>query len=396
MKDRNALFSSFTVLRTFSFSCYMTMAVIVSYFPLYFQSRGLSTLQIGAIYSIGPLIGIGSNLFWGFLSDKYRTVKKILILVLIGQWILAFFVFQSDAYTLLLVLMSVFFFFQSPVTSLTDSLTLLSIRNTGKSFASFRVWGSIGFAFAALVFGQLMKGMGTDLIVYLCLFTIGLSFLLSLGLKDAGEGSRNKPDFSNLLPIISSRPFLAFMLIVLTVSVAHRMNDNFLALFLQRLGADPSLVGLSWMSSALAEIPIFFLLSRFGHRFKELPLLILCSLVYTVRFLLMSRVTDPSLVIFIQLLHSLSFGIFLFTVIRYIQRLVPDQFRASGQALFAVTWSGLAGLLSGLVGGWVFNTWGPHTVYSVSSVLAFIAMIGFIVLHMVLKDQEPAEEASSS
>lgn len=92
----------------------------------------------------------------------------------------------------------------------------------------------------------------------------------------------------------------------------------------------------------------------------------------------------------------MSFGIFLFTVIRYIQRLVPDQFRASGQALFAVTWSGLAGLLSGLVGGWVFNTWGPHTVYSVSSVLAFIAMIGFIVLHMVLKDQEPAEEASSS
>lgn len=103
--------------------------------------------------------------------------------------------------------MSVFFFFQSPVTSLTDSLTLLSIRNTGKSFASFRVWGSIGFAFAALVFGQLMKGMGTDLIVYLCLFTIGLSFLLSLGLKDAGEGSRNKPDFSNLRPSYLPGPF---------------------------------------------------------------------------------------------------------------------------------------------------------------------------------------------
>jgi MFS transporter, PPP family, 3-phenylpropionic acid transporter len=380
----------YMVLRSFSFSMYMTMAVVVSYFPLYFGSLGLSTLQIGAIYSMGPLIGIASNLFWGLLSDKYRTVKKVLMTILVGQWLMAFLVFQSSAYTLLLALMTLFFFFQSPTTSLNDSLTLLTIRGTKKSFASFRVWGSIGFAFAALVFGQLLKGKGTELIPILCLCTIGCSLLICFFVKDAREGSKNRPDFSNLLPIISSRPFVAFMLVVLTVSVAHRMNDNFLALFLQRLGADASLVGLSWMASALSEIPIFFLLSKYGHRFKELPLLVICSIVYGLRFLLMSQVEDPVWVIMIQLMHSFSFGIFLFTVIRYIQRIVPDQFRASGQALFAVTWSGLAGLISGLMGGWIFNSWGPHAVYSLSSILAFVATAGFLALNYWLKDHEVA------
>ncbi|UUZ93865.1 MFS transporter [Paenibacillus sp. P25] len=381
-KNRSSSFASQdTVLRGFTFSFYMTVAIITTYFPLYFGWRGFSTIQIGLLYSVGPMIGIAANLFWGFMSDKFRTVKKVLSLILLGQLILALLMFRTDSFGLLMVLMAVFFFFQTPMSSLNDSLTLLNASRTGKSYASYRVWGSIGFAAAAFAFGQLMKLYGTGLTAVLGIATISLSLLLSFALTDAREANYKKPDFSGLLPIIGSRSFLAFLLIVLTLSIAHRMNDGFLALFMQRLGAPPSLIGLSWMASAVSEIPVFFLLSRFGHKFKEPPLLVICCLVYVVRFLLMSRVENPLWVIAIQVMHSLSFGIFYFTVIRYIQSVVPDQFRATGQAVFAVTWSGLAGLLSGLLGGWLFNDWGPHFMYGVGSVLALIAMLGFLLLH---------------
>ncbi|ALS20994.1 MULTISPECIES: MFS transporter [Paenibacillus] len=366
----------------FTFSIYTTVAVITSYFPLYFLSKGFSTVQIGLLYSVGPMLGIVSNLFWGVVSDRWQTVKKIVILVLIGQWLTAAFIFRTDAFGLLMVLMGSFYFFQSPMSSLNDSQILLTIKNTGKSYASFRVWGSIGFAAAALVFGKLLKDFGIELTAVLMMITIGCSLLLSLMLKDARQTGYKKPDFSGLVPIVTSRSFLAFLLTVLVISVAHRMNDGFLALYLERLGADQTIVGWSWMVSAVSEIPIFFWLSKHGHKYKELPLLIICCLVYLARFLLMSVIDNPLWVIGIQFMHSVSFGIFLFTVIRYIQSVVPDQFRASGQALFAITWSGLAGLISGALGGTVFNSWGPHAMYALASALAFAAMLGFLGLHL--------------
>lgn len=378
----------YAILRGFSFSTYMTMAVIVSYFPLYFKSMGYSTVQIGLLYSIGPMIGIFSNLFWGLISDKYRTVKKILIVVLIGQWIMALCVFQSTQFGVLLLLMAVFFFFQSPINSLCDSLTLLTIQGSTKSFASFRVWGSIGFAVASLAFGMVLKQYGADLTIYLCLGTIGLSLIISTGLTDGRRTSHKKLVFADLAKVIRSNGFLMFMLIVLIASVAHRFNDGFLALFLQQLGADQTIIGWSWLVSALSEVPIFFLLSKYGHRYKELPLLVVSSFVYVIRFLFMSQVENPLWVIAIQAMHSISFGIFLFTVIRYIQGMIPDEYRATGQALFAVTWSGLAGLFSGALGGWLFRDWGPHVMYGVGACLSAVAMASFFVLHLRSRDVE--------
>ncbi|TDF95982.1 MFS transporter [Paenibacillus piri] len=379
---------NYSALRSFSFVFYSTMAVITSYFPLYFQSKGFSTVQIGLLYAIGPMISIGSNLFWGLMSDKFQTVKKILVGILACQFIMAFFVSQTLHFGLLMTLMAMFFFFQSPTSSLNDSLTLLTISGTKKSYASFRVWGSIGFAVASLVFGLLLKSNGPGITFLLCLGTIGVSFALSLFLTDARSSSFKKPDFRVLGKIIGSRRFVLFLLTVMTVSVAHRFNDGFLGLFLQKLGADQSIVGWAWLISASSEIPVFILLSKYGHRFKELPLLVLCSLVYVLRFIAMSLIDNPIWVIVVQAFHSISFGIFMFTVIRYIQQVVPDEYRATGQAIYAVTWSGAAGLLSGTLGGWLYNTWGPHTMYGAGAMLSFIGMIGFLLLHLFRGDTE--------
>ncbi|MCS7460171.1 MFS transporter [Paenibacillus doosanensis] len=371
----------FAVQRGFTFSFYMTTAVIVSFFPLYFQSIGYSTVQIGLLYSIGPMIGIVSNLFWGVVSDKLSTVRKILIGILAGQFLLALLLFHTSHFGLLMLLMALFFFFQSPTSSLNDSLTLLSISGTNKSYASFRVWGSTGFAFASLAFGLLLKQQGSGLTVFLCLGSIGLSFLLSFFLTDAGSGARKKPELRGMIQVIGSRPFLLFLLTVIVVSIAHRFNDGFLALFLQRIGADSSLVGWSWMVSAVSEIPTFFLLSKYGHRYKELPLLAVCGVVYFIRFALMSRVDNPLWVIAIQAMHSISFGIFFFTAVRYIQNVVPDEYRSTGQAVFAVCWSGIAGLISGTLGGWLFRDFGPHMMYGVGACLSLLAVAGFLLLH---------------
>lgn len=43
---------------------------------------------------------IVANLFWSMMSDKYRTIRKVLILIVIGQLAISLLVFRTDAFAL--------------------------------------------------------------------------------------------------------------------------------------------------------------------------------------------------------------------------------------------------------------------------------------------------------
>ncbi|MNV90875.1 hypothetical protein D3C71_1853000 [compost metagenome] len=77
-------------------------------------------------------------------------------------------------------------------------------------------------------------------------------------------------------------------------------------------------------------------------------------------------------------MHSVTFGIFYVTSVRYITRLIPDHLRATGMAVYTVMWSSLSGLLSGAFGGVVYQQWGMTAFYRVATLLAVIAAAGFM------------------
>lgn len=377
------------VIKSFSFSYFITTALVISFFPLYYDSLGFSKLQIGSLYSIGPAVGIFSNLFWGLVSDRFETLKKTLIAVLFGQLVMVTLLFHTDAYSVMLIIVTGFYFFQTPINALNDSQILLHVSESNKTYASFRVWGSMGFACAALLCGFALTSSGISLLGILASASIVVSLVFAFMLKDR-KTSVKKMELAGVWKIVFNRRFLWFLLLVLVMSVSHRTNDGFLSTYLKDLGGS-NLVGAAWMTSALSEIPVLYYLSKYGHKFKELPLLAVACAMYAVRFGLMSIVPGPGWVIVIQLLHSLSFGIFLVTAFRYLQQLVPDEYRATGQAVFNMTWSGFAGLVSGFAGGRIYDAWGGELLYRTAAITAVLALIGFVGTHLYQrnKDDEP-------
>lgn len=167
-----------------------------------------------------------------------------------------------------------------------------------------------------------------------------------------------KMALGGMLSILRSKKFVWFLILIIIMSVSHRFNDGFLALYMRQLGASDSVIGYAWMASALSEIPMFFFLSKHGHRFKELPLLAFAGIIYALRFFIMGSIHNPAWIIGVQLLHSLTFGVFLITANRYLSQIIPDEYRSSGQAIFAVAWSSIAGLISGTIGGWIYDAAG--------------------------------------
>ncbi|XEC93232.1 MFS transporter [Paenibacillus tarimensis] len=368
-------------LRLFSFSIYSTMAVVVSYFPLYFHERGFTEQQIGILYAIGPALSIFANLITGMVSDKYRTIRKIMTLLLAGQLILLATLLPVTDFIVVCFIMGAFYFFQTPVTPLNDSQILLSVPHTGRSYPSIRIFGSLGFSVAALVIGLFLKSSGAGTTMIVCMITIGISLALSFTLRDY-QGSLRKIEFSGFFKLIRKPEVVAFFFLIMILSMVHRMNEGFLAIILRQMGADESLIGFAWMASSASEIPVLYLLGRYGHKFKELPLLAIAALAYAARFWFLSEMTSPGWAILIQMMHSVSFGIFFPTALRYLTVLIPDEFRASGQALYAVVWVGFAGLLSGTVGGSVLELTGQETFFRLGIALSLLTAAGFIVTHL--------------
>ncbi len=113
--------------------------------------------------------------------------------------------------------------------------------------------------------------------------------------------------------------------------------------------------------------------------------LALVSLLYSVRWLLMSAATSPYEVIGIQVMNSVTFGGFYYIGTQLTSVLVPQQFRASGQALYALSWGGVAGIIAGIAGGWVFQNLGAVTMYRLGSVLSLLSVAGFLLLYVLMR-----------
>lgn len=370
-------------MRTYSFAIYTTMAVVVSYFPLYFHDRGYSEQQIGLLYSIGPALAIFANLLAGMASDRFRTIRKIMIVLLAGQLASLALLFSANDYIVVCFIMAGFYLFQTPLNPLNDSMILLSVKHTGRSYPSVRIFGSLGFACSALVIGLFLKSSGSGMTMIICMITVSISLALSFTLRDYQQtGERRKAQYSGFLKLISKPDVLVFFLLLLILSIAHRMNDGFLAVAMQQMGADESMVGMAWMVSAASEVPILFVLGKYGHKIKELPLLVFAGLAYALRFWLLSRTDEPQWAIAIQALHSISFGVFFSTALRYMTHLIPDEYRASGQALYAVIWSGIAGLLSGVAGGYILEKLGRAAFFEAAMWLSLVAAAGFLLKHL--------------
>jgi PPP family 3-phenylpropionic acid transporter len=381
MKQSHSLQGQLAVLRTLQFANYATMVLLVTYFPLYFESMGFTKLQIGAIYSVGPFLSIVSNLAVGILSDRTKSLRRILSLLYCVQILALALLMPQKEFGIMAGIMSLFYLFQTPINSMLDSVALLAAEQMKISFPSIRMFGSLGYALCAVIFGYLLKAYGSDLTIVLALCAIIVTLVFSFLLSDF-QATLKKFEFRGLWVLLRKNETVVFFILILFISVGHRMNEGFLSIAMREIGADDSVIGYASLASAASEIPMFFLLAKYGHRFREMPLLAIASFLYVIRLGLLSLASDPWMMVALQMMHSVTFAIFYITALRCVQALIPDEYRSSGQAVFAVVWSGIAGLTAGTLGGWLYDAFGLSSVFRTGALFALVGALGFLFVHL--------------
>ncbi|MFD2370306.1 MFS transporter [Brevibacillus sp. GCM10020057] len=152
-----------------------------------------------------------------------------------------------------------------------------------------------------------------------------------------------------------------------------RTIDSFLGVYVQSLGGSTGDVGQAWFLAAVREVAFFAVSARILQRWSEIKLIACATAFYTIRYLLCAIVPSAEWVVFLQLTQGLTFVIFYTAAIQNLYRIIPEEWKATGQTVLAVLFFGISGIIGSIAGGWVFQQFGGGALYAAMAVCSLVA-----------------------
>ncbi|WP_285767147.1 MFS transporter [Peribacillus sp. SI8-4] len=370
------------LLKSFNFLYFGLLAIFIPFLPVYLADQGLRPAQIGFIIGTGGFVTLITQPLWGMISDKTRTIRKVLLLLIFFSSVIGYFLYDSSSYLQLILFAMLLYFFLMPIDPLTESLNFTIAEKSGISYGSIRTYGALGYAVISLVTGYVMSYFGANSLAFLFAGIGLISFIISWMMPDAPVSG--KPvTLKSLKHFFSNKETLLFLLLVFICAVPARMNDTFLGVYIRELGGSAKLVGLTWFLAAGSEIVVFALSFWWLRKGKEIIIISFAAAFFFIRYFVSAWITDPHLLAYLQVLQLLTFPIFYSAAIQYLYRIVPVEWRATGQTVLALLFFGVSGIIASYVGGAIYQTFGGKTLYLFISSISFIGMVFALVLYRI-------------
>ena len=373
---------------------YWAAASAIAFTVVYLQEKELSSASIGVVMALLNALGIIAPPIWGMVSDKVRSVKKTLIICLIGASIVyALVPLSTDIHlgtlSAVFIILPLSAFFRIPTTSLLDTW-LLTVANREKNivYGHVRLWGSIGYGILAIVMAQLTTYLGSVYVTFLLYGLLNLPMiLLCIKQKDEGDVTAKKKlslkemHFEELFSNYYLMSYFAFnTLVYLPVYGAF----TFLPYILLEVAGNTDATGVIMGLKAFMEVPMLFASALLIRRFNLRNMLFVGAVMFTLEQSL--YVVSQSLVqvTLISLIHGLAYGIYLACTVNYVHRLAPPQLTATAQTINGALGC-LSGIIGNLIGGFLVDSIGVRGYYAIAAGIECFALIVFVLSFVIGK-----------
>lgn len=371
----------------FFITMYMGAGVTVMYGSIWLSEQGISSEQIGVINAFPILLLLAINLFVGRLADKADDWRQVIVVgALIGGVAPLGLFFAEGFWGILLVwtLASVPIAAVGPVM---DAATVRMTRRNGTDFGTIRAWGTVGHMSAIALTGYFVVWFGSA--VFLPLFA-GMCILRALVSLQLPNFRAPPPELTSA--VISSgasklrevmKPwFLLPLLGFAMVFGTHLILNAFAALLWKAQGIPEDVIGPLIALGAGAEAAMMFAWRRFSGRFSARKLILLSAMVTVVRWTAMAFSPPVLVLVFLQMLHSVTFALGFLGCVHFIANWTSEDIAAEAQSFFVVLQQGMA--VIALVGfGWLVGMMGPHAYFVAAAFAALGAVLIWLSLRMV-------------
>ena len=344
------------------------VGVILPFLPAYFHALGLTGSQRGVLLALTPAVELLAPPRFGAWADSLGRLDGPLRTVALGMAVCFLPLLWVRTFFPLALVMLVFSVFSTSVTPLLDSLALEEIGRRGKSFASVRVFGSVGFVLASAGFGVFAPRSERAVVWTVLALLILLAAFAGTVLKGS---PREREARREGVPLAGT---LGWFLGCTTLHwIASAPYNGSFAIHVGTLGLPRWVTGAAVAAGVLAEVGVMVLYQRLFARWSAQRILALSCVGSCVRWVGLAWVHAPLAIIGLSLLHGLTFGAFYVAAVGFVAARVPGSLRASGQSVFTSVTFGLGGLVGYLTAGVGYELLGGHGLFAAAAAVELLA-----------------------
>lgn len=350
------------------------------YWNLYLKAIDMSAEEIGILSAVVVVTKIFASPFWGWLVD--HRGNRIKVIQLCSLFTLVFFslvLFFQDFWPLFLILFA-FSIFWSAGLPLIEATTLSHLGKNTHDYTVIRVWGSISFIIGVLALGQFFDRNPIDYLLPILIISLALVWLHSLTLPKITSVVTGETQRSFLETV--KHPTVVYLFVVcFLVQASHGPYYTFFSIYLEEHDYSNSFIGTAWAIGVLAEVFVYLVIHRVIRTWGLRWLMIISLLLATLRWALIAVFVDSvAILLFAQLLHAASFGVYHAVAIQYIHREFTGAHQGRGQALYSSISFGAGLALGTLASGYMWESIGSMQTFlfaaGVSSIAVIIAVKG--------------------
>ena len=377
-------------------------ALYMTFMPLFLDDMAFDAAQRGLLLSIGPFVSMLTQTMWGGVADRAVNKVRVMYALSIGLvFVAGLFLLGSSnmvdpylppfmrkyrAAILITAALMLYAFFKNPMMPLIDTISLEYIyaNRPSVTYGVIRTMGTASVVVVAYVVGLIVdaSAAGTRTIFYVY-FGVLIVLLASLTFVPPVAGSQLGRDKTPTLALFRDKWFTVMIIVAFIVSVSYGFNSsNFSNYMRNELGASERVIGINTALGSTLEIFLFIIIHKITKKTGIINLILLCVLAAALRWLATAFVTSIPMLIVIQFFtQPFTWAILIYAIAVYIQKAVPEQLHARGQAVMNMIMSSAGRIVGSLAGGYWLGAWGSGSepaIYLWMSVFCFAALFGAI------------------
>jgi PPP family 3-phenylpropionic acid transporter len=369
----------------FWFFCLGSLGMFFPFYGLYLsENAGLGGWQVGVVLGAPPLTAMLAQPAWGVLADRTGSRARVLALLSLGAAAGYAALTLGSGFASLFALTVVVAFFATPLVPSAMSVTFAITKQRGPhAFGLCRVWGTLGFGVFVVGFPYALDAIerarglapapgGPSEPALAAMFpataaVLAVAGAIALALPRTGAVSlrAGRGEWRRLL---AHGPYLRVLFVALLGYLLLQGPMGIFPIFVRAHGGSLDTVSQLWIAMLALEVPLIALSGTGLRRLGARGLLAFGFAAGGVRWLVCGFAPESAWMAPVQLLHGAVVAGMIIGLALYVEEVVPESLRSTGQNLLGMVGVSLGGLLSNVGAGWLFDAHGIDMPYRVGGV----------------------------